>query len=90
MISEKLFKTHGKRRVSRSREYFIQLNDIQELGYVSVYVVKKTDVVIKGKSVVQKSLCLSSESIPQEVFCAKENGVVLTRRIAKEEVLRKL
>ena len=35
-------------------EYFIQLNDIQELGYVSVYVVITMDVVIKGKSVVQK------------------------------------
>ena len=88
MISEKLFKTHGKRQVSCSREYFIQLDDIQELGNVNVYVVKTTDVVIKEKkkSVVQKSLCWSSESIPQDVFCAKGNGVVLTRRIAKEEV----
>ena len=37
-----------------------------------------------------KSLCLSSESIPKEVFCAKGNGVVLTRRKAKEVVSRKL
>ena len=37
-----------------------------------------------------KGLYLSSESIPQDVFCAKGNGVVLTRRIAKEEVSRRL
>ena len=48
------FQNSRRRRVSRSREYFIQLNEIQELGYVSVYVVKTADVVIKGKSAVQK------------------------------------
>ena len=77
-------------RVSRSREYFNQLNDIQELGYVSVYAVKTTEVVIKGKSVVQ-NVCVGVRSpFPQDVFCAKGNGVVLTRRRAKEEVSRRL
>ena len=52
------FQNLRRRRVSRSREYFIQLNDIQELGYVCVYVVKTKDVVIKRKSLVQK-VCVS-------------------------------
>ena len=46
------------------------------------------DVVVKGKSVVQKFVC-KLESTPEEVFCAKGNGVVLTKRIAKEVVLCK-
>ena len=41
------------------------------------------DVVEYGKSVVQ-NLCMSSESIPQEVFCANNttlNGVVELRSV---------
>ena len=34
--------------------------------------VKTTDIVIKGKKCSAKSLCLSSEAIPQEVFGASK------------------
>ena len=71
MISENLFKTRRKGEYHRSREYFIQRNDTQELGYICVYVVKMTDVAIKEKCDA-KSLWLSSEAIPQEVFCANK------------------
>ena len=53
-------------------------------------VVNTKDVVIKGKSVVQKFVLEFGSPFPQEVFCAKGNGVVLTGRIAKEVVSRKL
>ena len=42
-------KLAGKGEYHRLREYFIQRNDTQELGYVCVYVVKTTDIVIKEK-----------------------------------------
>ena len=51
---EESFQNLRRRRVSHSREYFIQLKDIQEVRYVCVYAVKTTDVVIKGKIAVQK------------------------------------
>ena len=74
MISENLFKTHRKGEYHRFREYFIQLNDTQELGYVCVYVAKTTDVVIKEK-VWCKKFVVESEAIPQEVFWANKNNM---------------
>ena len=52
-------KLAGKGEYYHSRKCFIQLSDTQELGNVCVYVVKTTDIVIKGKNVVQESLYLS-------------------------------
>ena len=64
--------SRGKASITVQDSVSFNSSDTQEIGYVCVYVVKTTDVVIKGKSVVQESLCLSSEAIPQEVFCASK------------------
>ena len=42
-------KLAGKGKYHHLRECFIQPNDTQEIGYVCVYVVKTTDVLIQEK-----------------------------------------
>ena len=59
----------GKGEYHAGREYFIQLNDIQELGYVNVYIVKTMDVVIKGKRAVQKFVLEFGGYFSGSVWC---------------------
>ena len=55
---QKIFsKLAGKDKYYCSRKCFILPNDTQKIGYVCAYVVKTTDIVIKGKKVKCQKVC---------------------------------
>ena len=72
MISEKLFKTRGKRRVLPFKIVFHSIECYRGNRIPLCLCCENNGCGNKRKKCSEKNLCLSLEAIPQEVFCASK------------------